>query len=242
MVQTRPPLGTQVPGAQQDLQSTTAFLRNLKDPGVRENVIFGMQEALAIRDPEAYIDWLTSTDWKLTGATASIGADRLARGNPQAAADAILRSNDARTHSSVFVESFVSTWSETDPIAALQWTTDHNLFDRVSNYSQIIQKWASEDAKAASQWLLEFEGDASTYSWAVTGLVSALADSIKDTQDYEAVFTWASLSNVRNGNLPPLLKDWLAQDPEAARAFFEIHDVRGISEDQLLNQPTPSSP
>jgi len=80
-----------------------------------------------------------------------------------------LPSSDARNRA---IASFAASWSEIDPLVALQWSLALNPAEgRADAMQQALNRWADRDLLAAAEWLSEHEADPATIGM-IANLVS----------------------------------------------------------------------
>ena len=142
---------------------------------------------------------------------------RWAEFQPEQAAAAAVAVTDPELRNQA-LHGIVGGWAAADPVALVQFVV--NLppeTDRSSILSQALQSWAKQDAEAASQWINNHDPGPEMDEG-----VAAVAtmESIKP----EVAVGWADSivnANLRSETLVMVLRNWMTEDPAAARQYFE---------------------
>jgi GrpB-like predicted nucleotidyltransferase (UPF0157 family) len=139
-----------------------------------------------------------------------------------------LNNNDDRRD---FQRQVVSQWAESAPRQAAQFAVQLGETDRGPVVAAAIDRWASRDAEAAANWLAAQPAG----EWK-DGAISTLARKIAP-EDPAVALAWAGSitnDNNRNRQTERVFREWLRQEPAAAREWLQSANFSNEEKERLL--------
>jgi hypothetical protein len=182
------------------------------------------------KDPSAAEAYVRANSATVVGQrAASILANRMASSQPEKAAAwaAQLTNPDARAMSELTV---AAPWAATDPMAASKWVQTLPVENAAMVAGTVAGSWAQNDPAGALQWISSLTGE--TRNSAIAGYSATVSPN-----DPANALSWAlSISNdhLRNRAVMPIVTNWLARQPEAARQWIEKSDLSPDEKARLL--------
>lgn len=199
-------------------------------PSQSRDETLGMRlEAWAVLSPEATLAWLAArTDDPVVARAAPrvhgaiLGA--LAVESPEAAVREWKNLADAASREAA-IGPIVQSWARTDPASALRWGTEQLLVagQVTANWqSQPLQIWAKQNPAAVRHWL-----QGQTNAQLERSLLGFDGGIGRHLPPASAADLYAQIRNpeIRAELITKHLRDWLAEDPSAARMWLENHDT-----------------
>ncbi|MEY4489403.1 MAG: hypothetical protein RIQ79_1911 [Verrucomicrobiota bacterium] len=122
------------------------------------------------------------------------------------------------------ISTITAAWGQTDPAAALQWSTAQSKNDYPS--SELVYTWARKDGPAALQWA-ESISEPNIRSYAL----NALAGNWQDKAPRAATADlYAQIKDpaVRTQFVTQHVQEWQTRDPAAAKSWLAAHPDLGI--------------
>lgn len=141
----------------------------------------------------------------------------MAESDPLKAANLVTSSLTGAAQATAFIQ-IASTWTGTDPHAALAWATQLPEAARGAAFGGVAGRWARSDPKAAAQWLDHIPAGQPRDS-----AVNAFAFGVCEADPASAA-AWASTigdPGKRDASLRQLFQSWLGQNKAAATAWLE---------------------
>lgn len=187
------------------------------------------------KDAAAARSWMErQNDPGVTTAYAQLQARQLveiARSEPSTALAEWTRLSDPRVRLAT-ITPLAEAWGKTDPAAALRWQTEQNAtlgaIDSTPS-TTLLADWAKQDPEAALRWTESTLASLGANKPDLTRqLLRCLGGPWDDrTPSAAAADLYAKIQDpaLRTEALATHVREWLAKDPAAAKAWLESHDA-----------------
>ena len=209
---------------QQDPIRAAAWVESIPAGPSRRAAANALLNAWSAQDPVSAADWAARE--ALQGSTEALEhcLSRISERDP-VTAEGLLRNYFETFPQAPLLESYLQSFTRTDPARAAKWLDTLSADDPLKNEAAsrtLLQEWSRNDSVAASVWLSK-QAPGPQRDAAIIGFVQ----SIK-TYAPEAAVTWSNAMTdpqARMRNLAESLESWSANDPLAAAAWLQAAEL-----------------
>ena len=184
-------------------------------------------------DSGAALEWMRAQagDPGVAAASASLQAMQLAdiaRAEPATAVAEWATLSDRRARIAA-ISPIAQAWGKTDPAAALRWQTEQNAALGLTGSMPavgLLAAWAKQEPEPALRWTETYlaNGSAEKNPWLAQQMLDALGSARNPAATRAStadLYSKIQDPSLRAETLTRHVRDWLAKDPAAARAWLE---------------------